>query len=70
MPASGWSAISTLGFKYKDPRGDYGPVKVASIKKTPSGTFMIKAKLFGKNGPVTRRPARSGYSGGHELQSG
>lgn len=45
MPASGWSAISTLGFKYNDPSFANGPVRVASIKKTPSGTFLIKAVL-------------------------
>jgi hypothetical protein len=47
MPASGWSPISTLGFKYKDPSLANGPVKVASIKKTPSGTFLIKTVLKG-----------------------
>ena len=48
MPASGWSAISTIGFKYKDATLTNGPVKVAQIKKTPSGTFLVKALL--KNG--------------------
>ena len=42
MPASGWSAISTIGFKYKDPQNANGPVKVALIKKTPSGNFLLK----------------------------
>src|SRR5262245_6291840 len=37
LPASGWSNISDLGFKYKDPQLANGAVKVASIKKTPSG---------------------------------
>lgn len=48
MPASGWSAIGTIGFKYKDATLTNGPVKVALIKKTPSGTFLVKALL--KNG--------------------
>jgi hypothetical protein len=48
MPASGWSAIGTIGFKYKDATLTHGPVKVAQIKKTPSGTFLMKALL--KNG--------------------
>lgn len=47
MPAAGWSLISTLGFKYKDASLTNGPVKVASIKKTPSGTFLVKAVLKG-----------------------
>ena len=51
MPASGWSAIGTIGFKYKDATLTHGPVKVAQIKKTPSGTFLMKALL--KNGGPT-----------------
>lgn len=47
MPASGWTAISTIGFKYKDATLANGPVKVAQIKKTKSGTFQIKATLKG-----------------------
>jgi hypothetical protein len=47
MPASGWTNISDLGFKYKDPTLSNGPVKVASIKKTPSGVFLIKTTLKG-----------------------
>ena len=37
LPSSGWSPISTIGRKYKDPTLANGPVKVALIKKTPSG---------------------------------
>jgi hypothetical protein len=51
MPASGWSPISTLGFKYKDAALANGPVKVASIKKTPSGVFLVKTILKG-SGPT------------------
>jgi hypothetical protein len=47
MPASGWTPISTIGFKYKDATLANGPVKVASIKKTPSGNFLVKAVLKG-----------------------
>jgi hypothetical protein len=50
MPSSGWSAISTLGFKYKDSTLANGPVKVASIKKTPSGTFLVT--VIAQNGGV------------------
>ena len=42
MPASGWSPISDIGFKYKDPQLANGPVKVALIKQTPSGNFLLK----------------------------
>src|SRR5262245_48408734 len=51
MPASNWSAIGSIGFKYSDAALSNGPVKVAQIKKTPSGTFQIKAIL--KNGGAT-----------------
>ena len=69
MPASGWSAIGTVGFKYKDSPLANGPVKVALIKKTPSGTFLLKALLTAVQPPsrsrratpprATPRPSRS-----------
>ncbi len=43
-----WTAVGTTGFKYRDPKGDQGPVKLAFIKKAPSGTFAIKAIVAGK----------------------
>jgi len=51
MPSSGWSAVGSLGFKYKDAVLANGPVKVALIKKSASGTLLIKALL--KNGGAT-----------------
>jgi hypothetical protein len=56
LPGSGWSPISTLGYKYKDQTGANGPVKVAQIKTTPSGTFMLKVIATAKNSPVTLQP--------------
>ena len=47
LPASGWSPIGSIGFKYKDSTLANGAVKVASIKQTPSGMFLIKAVLQG-----------------------
>src|SRR5262249_30743046 len=47
LPATGWTAIKSGGFNYRDPKLANGPVKVAQIKKTPSGTFQIKATLHG-----------------------
>ena len=52
MPASGWAPIGTIGFKYKDATLANGPVKVAQIKKTPSGTFLIKV-LMKNGGPAS-----------------
>jgi len=51
MPASGWTPVSTLGFKYKDKTGANGPVKTAFIKKTKSGVFLNKVIILGKFGP-------------------
>ena len=48
LPSSGWSPIGTIGRKYKDPTLANGPVKVALIKKTPSGNFLLK--IIAKNG--------------------
>lgn len=47
LPASGWSPISSIGFKYKDKQLANGPVKLAMIKRTPSGNFLVKALLRG-----------------------
>ena len=54
MPARGWVALGTLGFKYKDAALTNGPVKAAGIKKAGSGTFLIKAVL--KGGGITVVP--------------
>jgi hypothetical protein len=51
MPASGWTPISTIGFKYKDATGANGPVKTAFIKLTKGGVFLNKAVILGKFGP-------------------
>ena len=45
MPSAGWSAIGSIGFRYKDPALANGPVRVAQIKKTPSGTMRLKVLL-------------------------
>ncbi len=67
MPSSGWSAIGA-GFKYKDPTGSQGPVKVAFIKKTARGVFLNKVVALGKfgTGPqphVTLVPPNPGVQG-------
>jgi len=64
-----WNA-SGNGFKYKDPKGDQGPVKTVSIKASPSGKFIIKAKIAGKNGPVNVVPPNPGSTGCVALKLG
>ena len=65
-----WNAAGTTGFKYKDGKGDQGPVKSVSVKRSPSGEFSIKVKIAGKNGPVTVVPPNPGTSGCLALKLG
>ena len=58
-----WTGDATKGFKYKDPKGENGPVKIAQIKKTGSGTFQIKAVITAKVSPVTVVPPNDGTDG-------
>jgi hypothetical protein len=39
-------------YKYKDATGAHGPIKVASIKRTPSATFILKIVGNGALGPI------------------
>jgi hypothetical protein len=71
LPASGWSPISTLGFKYKDPTLANGPVKVALIKKTPSGNFLLKVIAKNSAGnPITVAPGNPTATYGTNLEIG
>jgi len=56
LPASGWSPIGAIGYKYKDATGAHGAVKVATIKRTPSGTFILKLVANGALGSITVEP--------------
>jgi hypothetical protein len=58
-----WVAVGASGFRYKDPKGDQGPVKILTIKRTPSAIFSIKAKLTGKNGTINVLPPNPGTDG-------
>ena len=58
-----WTGTAAKGFKYKDTAGQNGPVKVASIKKTGSGIFLIKALIDGKIGAVGVLPPNPGTNG-------
>jgi hypothetical protein len=54
---------SVNGFKYKDPNGDQGAVKVVLIKKNTAGVFSIKAVIRGKNGTINVVPPNLGTDG-------
>jgi hypothetical protein len=46
-----WSHIGG-GYKYSDPHGAYGPVKIAQMRRTNAGTFTLKAIILGRGGPI------------------
>lgn len=58
-----WVAVGATGFRYKDPKGDQGPVQIVSIKRTPSAIFSIKAKVKGANGTINVLPPNPGTDG-------
>jgi len=56
LPASGWRAVGSLGYKYTDATGANGAVKVAIIKRMPSGNFILKVTANGALGAITVEP--------------
>jgi hypothetical protein len=66
----GWKALGNpvIGYTYKDPAGVNGPVKVALIKKAPSGTFLVKVLVKGSLGSITVVPPASGTDGGMRFE--
>jgi hypothetical protein len=72
MPAgANWSPISTIGYKYKDPDLVNGPVKVAIIKKTPSGNFILKVLAKGAAlSPTLAAGTQTSYGVNFKINSG
>lgn len=64
-----WSASAT-GYKYKDPKGNVGAVSGVTIKRSGGGTFVIKAKIKGKQGSSTLVPPNPGTSACVALKIG
>src|SRR5262245_27390063 len=63
MPPEGWQATST-GYRYRDYPGDYGPIKVAIIKRTANAVFLLRVVAVGFLGPVSVVPPNPGTDGG------
>src|SRR5262249_24763402 len=57
-----WTGEWVKGFKYKDGKGENGPVKSALVK-LKGGTFQIKVTVDGKGGPVDVVPPNPGSAG-------
>jgi hypothetical protein len=65
-----WRTAGVKGFKYKDPNGQQGAVKVVLIKKNQAGVFSIKVVIRGKNGTINVVPPNFGTDGFITLQLG
>ena len=65
-----WRTAGVNGFKYKDPNGEQGAVKVVLIKKNQAGVFSIKVVIRGKNGTIKVVPPNFGTDGFITLQLG
>lgn len=58
LPAAGWTAAGTSGFRFSN-KVVGGPVKKLLVKKTTSGVFVVKAVVKGSDGPVGTSPPES-----------
>jgi phospholipase C len=58
-----WSGDAQKGFRYKDPKGENGPVARALLKKRNNGEFQIRVVISGKLGPVAVVPPNPGVDG-------
>ena len=65
-----WSGDASKGYKYKDSKGEKGPVKSALIMTTASGVFQIKAVIDSKHGDVQVVPPNTGIFGCAQLTIG
>ena len=69
LPSTGWTATA-VGFKYKDADLANGPVKVALIKKTGAGKFLLKVIAKGSTITVAPGDPTGGYATNFEINSG
>ena len=65
-----WSGDAATGFTYRDPNGEHGAVERASIRRSASGSFVLKISLSGKNGPLAIVPPNPGSDACVALQIG
>jgi len=65
LPSTNWTTTAT-GFKYKDPQLANGPVKVALIKVSGSGKFLLK--VVAKSAALTIAPGNPTASYGTNFK--
>jgi hypothetical protein len=63
LPAAGWSALGTIGYKFLG-SAVASPVKKVLLKKSTGGTFLLKAVV---KGSISLVPPNTGTDGGIEL---
>ena len=61
---------SVDGFRYKDRKGEQGPVSSVEIRKTSSGLFLIKVRASARYAPLSIVPPNPGTSGCMLLELG
>jgi cysteine-rich repeat protein len=64
-----WRAI-TGGFRYRDLRGEQGPVTQVVIRRTSGGRFEIESAVLGLNGPLAVVPPNPGTDAFMTLKLG
>ena len=57
-----WRTV-TGGFRYRDPRGEQGPISDLAITKGSSGVFRIRARATGRHAPLDVVPPAPGTDG-------
>ncbi len=62
-----WEATRTDGFRYRDPKGENGPVRSLVVRKNRNA-FLLKATILGRNGPVELAPPNLGNEAFLTLQ--
>lgn len=65
-----WSALGSIGFRYKDTQGANGPVSGLMIQRRTNGTFRIKVKASGAHGTLSVVPPDPGTGGCMALTLG
>lgn len=61
LPPAGWSTV-TGGFKYRDGKGLFGPVKNVRIRLGSGGKFQMRVQVVGKDGSLVVVPPNPGTS--------
>jgi hypothetical protein len=69
LPSLGWQRLGSSGFKFLNPDGTSGPVRLARIKKS-GNNFRVKILISGKQGPVDVIPPNPGSQADTNLRIG